>query len=106
MGNAIDPCAVVALLEDMPTRHFETGQPILLRRGQIGTVVMAYDGRLMKLSLPVEVATPMLYCRSALINSYRFKTNQNISPLGWICSAPSGRGSLTPKAAVPDSAFW
>ena len=44
MRNAIDLHAVVALLEDMLTRHFETGPPILLRRGQNGTVVMAYDG--------------------------------------------------------------
>jgi hypothetical protein len=35
---------VVALLDDMPARHFTTGQPLLLRRGQIGTVVMIYDG--------------------------------------------------------------
>jgi hypothetical protein len=35
---------VVALLDDVPTRHFETDQPLLLRRGQIGTVVMTYDG--------------------------------------------------------------
>ena len=35
---------VVALLEDLPTRHFETGQPLHLRRGQMGTVVMTYDG--------------------------------------------------------------
>ena len=34
---------VVALLEDLPARHFETDQPLLLRRGQIGTVVMTYD---------------------------------------------------------------
>jgi hypothetical protein len=35
---------IVALLEDVPTEHFETGQPLVLRRGLIGTVVMAYDG--------------------------------------------------------------
>ena len=35
---------VVALLEEIPAKHFETGQPVVLRRGQIGTVVMAYDG--------------------------------------------------------------
>jgi len=35
----------VALLEDVRTKHFETGQPLLLHRGQIGTVVMTYpDG--------------------------------------------------------------
>jgi len=45
---------VVALLEDMPARHFETGQPLLLRRGQIGTVVMTYDGT----TFEVEFAGP------------------------------------------------
>jgi hypothetical protein len=35
---------VVALLEDLPVTHFETGRPLLLRRGQIGTIVMTYDG--------------------------------------------------------------
>jgi hypothetical protein len=35
---------LVALLEDMPARHFTTGAPLTLRRGQIGTVVMTYDG--------------------------------------------------------------
>lgn len=44
MNAAIQMHDVVALLEDVPARHFETGQPIKLRRGQIGTVVMTYDG--------------------------------------------------------------
>jgi hypothetical protein len=35
---------VVALLDEMPARHFKTGAPLILRRGQIGTVVMTYDG--------------------------------------------------------------
>jgi len=35
---------VVALLEDARARHFETDRPLLLRRGQVGTVVMSYDG--------------------------------------------------------------
>jgi hypothetical protein len=36
---------VVALLQDVRTKHFESGQSLLLRRGQIGTVVMTYpDG--------------------------------------------------------------
>jgi hypothetical protein len=35
---------VVALLEDVPATHFETGQPLTLRRGEVGTVVMTYDG--------------------------------------------------------------
>jgi hypothetical protein len=34
---------VVALLEDTRARHLETDRPLLLRRGQIGTVVMTYD---------------------------------------------------------------
>jgi hypothetical protein len=33
----------VALLQDTTTTHFESGRPLLLRRGQIGTVVMIYD---------------------------------------------------------------
>jgi CRP-like cAMP-binding protein len=36
---------LVALLEDTPVRHFQTGEPLLLRRGQLGTTVMLYpDG--------------------------------------------------------------
>ena len=36
---------VVALLQDVQTKHFENGQALVLRRGQIGTVVMTYpDG--------------------------------------------------------------
>jgi len=36
---------VVALLQDVQTKHFETGRALLLPRGQIGTVVMSYpDG--------------------------------------------------------------
>ena len=34
---------VVALLQDVRTKHFEGGQALLLRRGQIGTVVMTYQ---------------------------------------------------------------
>jgi len=35
---------VVALLEEVRARHFETGRPLVLRRGQVGTVVMTFDG--------------------------------------------------------------
>jgi hypothetical protein len=36
---------VVALLQDVQTKHFESSQALVLRRGQIGTVVMTYpDG--------------------------------------------------------------
>ena len=35
---------VVALIEELHVEHFETGQPIILRRGQMGAVVMTYDG--------------------------------------------------------------
>ena len=35
---------IVALLEDTAARHFLTGEELLLRRGQMGTVVMIYDG--------------------------------------------------------------
>ena len=44
MNATIQMHDVVALLDDVTAKHFETGQPLLLRRGQIGTVVMTYDG--------------------------------------------------------------
>ena len=44
MNSEIKMHDIVALLEDLPTRHFTTGTPLTLRRGQIGTVVMTYDG--------------------------------------------------------------
>lgn len=43
MSSPLNLHAPVALLEDLPTAHFETGEPLLLRRGQIGTVVMLFD---------------------------------------------------------------
>jgi hypothetical protein len=36
--------ATVALLEDTHTAQFESGEPVLLRRGDVGTVVMLDDG--------------------------------------------------------------
>jgi hypothetical protein len=44
MNTEIHPHDSVALLEDVLARHFLTGEALLLRRGQVGTVVMAYDG--------------------------------------------------------------
>ncbi len=44
MNEPIHMHDVVALLEDVPAEHHETGKPLLLRRGQMGTVVMTYDG--------------------------------------------------------------
>ena len=44
MNGEIHIHDAVALLEDSPAAHFETGRPLLLRRGQVGTVVMTYDG--------------------------------------------------------------
>jgi len=44
MNGEIQMHDVVALLEDLPARHFETGRPLRLRLGQIGTMVMTYDG--------------------------------------------------------------
>jgi hypothetical protein len=44
MSHPLQLHDLVALLEDVPTRHFETGEPLLLLRGQMGTVVMLFDG--------------------------------------------------------------
>ena len=44
MNGEIQMHDVVVLTEDVPTKHFESGRALLLRRGQLGTVVMTYDG--------------------------------------------------------------
>lgn len=45
MNGEIHLHDVVVLTEDVPTKHFASGRPLLLRRGQVGTVVMTYDGK-------------------------------------------------------------
>ena len=44
MNGEIHLHDVVVVTEDVPARHFESDLPILLRRGQLGTVVMTHDG--------------------------------------------------------------
>ena len=44
MTDQIHMHDIVALLEDTAARHFLTGQQLVLRRGQVGTVVMICDG--------------------------------------------------------------
>ena len=44
MNTEIQRHDLVAITEDVATTHFATGTPLTLRRGQIGTVVMTYDG--------------------------------------------------------------
>jgi hypothetical protein len=43
MNSEIHMHDMVALLEDIPARHFLTGSALVLRRGQVGTIVMTYD---------------------------------------------------------------
>jgi len=44
MNDPLTLHATVALLEEVRATHFESGAPLLLRRGDTGTVVMLYDG--------------------------------------------------------------
>lgn len=44
MNGEISMHDVVALLADMPAENFSTRRPLTLRRGDVGTVVMTYDG--------------------------------------------------------------
>ena len=44
----------VALLEDLPATHFETGRPLTLCRGEVGTVVMTYDGSAVEVEFSAE----------------------------------------------------
>ena len=45
---------VVALLKDLPATHFETGRPLTLCRGEVGTVVMTYDGSAVEVEFSAE----------------------------------------------------
>jgi hypothetical protein len=60
MESDINMHDVVALLEDVHARHFETGRRLLLRRGQVGTVVTC-DSRW---SSPERMGAPTLSYRS------------------------------------------
>jgi hypothetical protein len=42
MSNKPNMHDVVALLEEVPAKDFNSSRPLLLHRGQIGTVVMTY----------------------------------------------------------------
>jgi Domain of unknown function (DUF4926) len=45
MNKRPDMYDVVALLEEVPAKDFNTARPLVLHRGQIGTVVVIYpDG--------------------------------------------------------------
>ncbi len=44
MNRSPDMHDVVALLEEVPANDFNTARPLVLHRGQIGTVVMTYAG--------------------------------------------------------------
>lgn len=44
MNSEIQMHDLVALLEEVTTKHFVTGAPLTLPRGQIGTVVMTFEG--------------------------------------------------------------
>lgn len=42
--NTFKELDLVALTEDRQATHFETGEPITLSKGQVGTIVLEYDG--------------------------------------------------------------
>ncbi len=44
MRDELEMHDVVALLEDIPAKHFISRKDLVLRRGQVGTVVMTFDG--------------------------------------------------------------
>lgn len=44
MMNKLQDLDIVALTEDRQTTHFETEEQITLYKGQVGTIVMEYDG--------------------------------------------------------------
>jgi hypothetical protein len=44
MNGEIHLHDVVVLTEDASAKHFDSGRTLILRRGQVGTVVMELDG--------------------------------------------------------------
>ncbi len=65
---------LVVIDRDIPATHKETKQPILLRKGQVGTVLMDFDGKAFLIdfadeqgityameTVPAEQLIPLLY---------------------------------------------
>ncbi|MBW4532482.1 MAG: DUF4926 domain-containing protein [Pleurocapsa minor HA4230-MV1] len=65
---------LIAITTDIQANHKETNEPILLRKGQVGTVVMNFDGEAYLVdfadpegityameTLPVDQLIPLLY---------------------------------------------
>jgi hypothetical protein len=63
---------LVALTADRDTTHFETGQPIRLLKGQVGTVVMEYDDQAIEVEFANNDGTTPLhsaafFCRVEIV---------------------------------------
>ena len=56
MNEEIQMHDLVAIAGDIVTTHFVTGTPLTLRRGQIGTVVMTYEGSAFEVELLIRAA--------------------------------------------------
>jgi Domain of unknown function (DUF4926) len=65
MNRKPDMHAVVALLEEVPTKDFSTARQLLLHRGQIGTVVMIYPDGACEVEFAAATAGRTQYCRSS-----------------------------------------
>jgi len=68
MSDEIKMHDVVAFMQDVRTMHFVGSQPLLLRRGPIGTVVMLYQDGAAKWSLRTATVALSRYCRFGPIN--------------------------------------
>ena len=49
---------LVALTEERKATHFETGKPITLSKGQVGTIVREYDGNVFEVDFSNNDGTP------------------------------------------------
>ena len=49
-NRKIQDLDLVALTENIQTTHYETGRTIILYKGQVGTVVMEFDGTAFELN--------------------------------------------------------
>jgi hypothetical protein len=58
MNGEIHMHDVVVLSEDVRTKHFTTHQPLHLRRGQVGTVVMDYTDNVFEVEFAGQDGRP------------------------------------------------
>ncbi|NER01622.1 MAG: DUF4926 domain-containing protein [Okeania sp. SIO3C4] len=67
---------IVELTEDRQTTHFETGEPITLHKGQVGTIVMEYNNNVLGVDFSDNYGTT--YAMETISGNQLMRLNYNI----------------------------